>query len=77
MIPCTRNHLLQGLQFRNAFTHAFDDVSHVRGDSCSRIFGMPKRLRDNNPVARVVDGDTFHSDVGRVRLYGMDTPDSG
>jgi micrococcal nuclease len=29
------------------------------------------------PVARVIDGDTFDTTHGRVRLYGVDTPELG
>ena len=29
------------------------------------------------PVTRVIDGDTLRSNGGRVRLYGMDTPERG
>jgi endonuclease YncB( thermonuclease family) len=29
------------------------------------------------PVDRVVDGDTFNSSYGRVRLYGADAPERG
>lgn len=28
-------------------------------------------------VSRVIDGDTFDSPVGRVRLFGVDTPERG
>lgn len=28
-------------------------------------------------VTRVIDGDTFNSPVGRVRLFGIDTPERG
>ncbi|MSQ06441.1 MAG: hypothetical protein EXR46_04475 [Dehalococcoidia bacterium] len=29
------------------------------------------------PVRRVIDGDTFDSGNGRIRLYGVDTPERG
>ena len=29
------------------------------------------------PVSRVIDGDTFHAPTGRVRLFGVDTPERG
>ena len=29
------------------------------------------------PVSRIVDGDTFVSPAGRVRLFGVDTPERG
>ena len=32
---------------------------------------------DEIDVVRVVDGDTFVSGVGRIRLFGMDTPEVG
>lgn len=32
---------------------------------------------DSVPVERIVDGDTFRSEGGRVRLYGVDTPEVG
>ena len=28
-------------------------------------------------VSRIIDGDTFDSSAGRVRLYGVDTPERG
>jgi endonuclease YncB( thermonuclease family) len=28
-------------------------------------------------VTRIIDGDTFDSSIGRVRLFGMDTPERG
>jgi endonuclease YncB( thermonuclease family) len=28
-------------------------------------------------VSRIIDGDTFDSPVGRVRLFGVDTPERG
>lgn len=32
---------------------------------------------DELEVVRVIDGDTFVSNVGRIRLFGMDTPEVG
>ena len=29
------------------------------------------------PVSRVIDGDTFESPAGKVRLFGVDTPERG
>lgn len=47
----------------------------------SSIFVLSTNLRCRDceaiPVTRIIDGDTFVSGDTRVRLYGMDTPETG
>lgn len=67
--------LAAGMLLAGILQTRYDLLDRLSGRQCQTILCCPdcRSIR----VSRVIDGDTFDSPMGRVRLFGVDTPERG